>query len=121
MSDTNKPIMYIRKNRRDIAAIYVRGENEAEQELKCRKYAKEKGYEVSYVTRYIEDIKLCDVVIVANFSRISRKRLELEKTRKLFKARGIRMESVSDNNNDNWFLKDIYEAIEKYEKEHQNK
>ena len=116
-----RPVAYIRKNRPDAAVIYVRGENEAEQESKCRKYAKEKGYEVSYVTRYIEDVKLCDVLLVANFSRISRKRLEFEKTRKLFKARGIRIESVSDNNNDNWFLRDIYEAIEKYEKEHKDK
>lgn len=121
MTDKIKPVVYIRKNRPDTAVIYVRGENEAEQESKCRKYAKEKGYEVSYVTRYIEDVKLCDVLLVANFSRISRKRLELEKTRKLFKARGIRIESVSNNNNENWFLKDIYEAIEKYEKEHKNK
>ena len=121
MTNKIRPAIYIRKNRQDTTVIYVRGENETEQESKCRVYAKDKGYEVSYVTRYIEDVKLCDVLLVSDFSRISRKRLEFEKTRKLFKARGIRVESVSNNNNENWFLKDIYEAIEKYEKEHKNK
>lgn len=125
MTDKIRPIIYIRKNRPDTAVIYVRGhdkEAEDSQEIKCRMYAKDKGYEVVGVTRYIEDVKSCDVLLVANFSRISRKRLEFEKTRKLFKARGVRIESVSrKNNGDNWFLKDIYEAIEKYEKEHKNK
>lgn len=86
---------YIRRGRPERAAIYVRGVNEAEQEMKCRMYAKDKGYEVTYVTRHIEDVKLCDVLIVANFSRISRKQMEFVKTYKYFKARGIRIESVS--------------------------
>ena len=117
MTDKIKPIVYIRKNRPDTAVIYVRGENESEQELRCRDYAEEMGYEVSYVTRYIEDVKLCDVLLVANFSRISRKRLEFEKTRKLFKVRGIRIESV-DRKSNGGILEDIYKAIEEYEKKH---
>lgn len=86
---------YIRKGRPERAVIYVRGVNEAEQEMKCRVYAADKGYEVSYVTRHIEDVKLCEVLLVANFSRISRKQMEFVKTCKLFKAKGIRIESVS--------------------------
>ena len=95
MEKTAKVAHYIRRGRPERAVIYVRGENEEVQELKCRAYAADKGYEVSYVTRHIEDVKFCDVLLVANFSRISRKQIEFVKTYKLFKARGIRVESIN--------------------------
>lgn len=93
MKELVKASHYIRRSRPEKAVIYVRGDNEALQELKCREYANNKGYEVAYVTRYIEDVKQCDVLLVANFSRISRKQMEFVKAYKLFKARGIRIEN----------------------------
>lgn len=116
MTDTTKPVIYFRKNRRETAAIYVRGENEAAQELKCRAYADRMQYDVAYVTRHIEDINLCDVVLVSDFSRISRKRMEFVKTYKLFKARNIRIESATGKNNiDHMFsARDIYKSLEPF-------
>ena len=109
---------YIRRGRPERAVIYVRGVDEAAQELKCRTYAKDKGYEVSFVTRHIEDVKLCDVLLVANFSRISRKQIEFVKTYKYFKARGIKIESVSGGEVGSMFsAEDIYKAFEQFEKE----
>lgn len=110
---------YIRRGRPERAVIYVRGENEAAQELKCRAYAKDKGYEISFVTRHIEDVNLCDVLLVANFSRISRKQMTFVKTYKLFKARGIRIESAVGRNDisEMFSAKDIYKAFESFEKE----
>lgn len=118
----NKPIKvahYIRRGRPERAVIYVRGENEAAQEMKCRAYAAEKGYEVLYVTRHIEDVNLCDVLLVANFSRISRKQMTFVKTYKLFKARGTRIESATGRNDisEMFSAKDIYKAFESFEKE----
>lgn len=111
-------IHYIRRGRPERAVIYVRGENEALQEMKCRAYAADKGYEVAYATRRIEDVKLCDVLLVANFSIISRKQMEFVKTYKLFKARGIRIENVSGDNVGSMFsAEDIYKAFESFEKE----
>lgn len=117
MGDAIKPVHYIRRGRPERAVIYVRGENEAAQELKCRAYAADNGYEVAYVTRHIEDVKLCDVLLVANFSRISRKQIECVKTCKYFRARGIRVESVSQKNDiDGMFsAKDIYESLKSFE------
>ena len=117
-----KPIKvahYIRKGRPQRAVIYVRGENEAAQEMKCRAYANSKGYEVSYVTRHIEDVKLCDVLLVANFSRISRKQIEFVKTYKYFKARGIMIESATGKSDTEgtFSAKDIYKSFELFEKE----
>lgn len=118
MKDQIKAVHYIRRGRPERAVIYVRGENEAAQELKCRAYAKDKGYEVSFVTRYIEDVKLCDVLLVANFSRISRKQMEFVRNYKYFKARGIRIESVSGSEVGSMFsAEDIYKAFESFEKE----
>ena len=107
---------YIRRGRPERAVIYVRGETEASQELKCRAYAFDRGYEVTYVARHIEDVKQCDVLIVANFSRISRKQIEFVKTYKYFKARGIRIESVSGHEVGSLFsAEDIYKAFESFE------
>jgi DNA invertase Pin-like site-specific DNA recombinase len=116
-----KPIKvahYIRRGRPERAVIYVRGENESAQEMKCRAYAADKVYEVVYVTRYIEDVKLCDVLLVANFSRISRKQIAFVKTYKYFKARGIRIESASGHEIGSMFsAEDIYKAFESFEKD----
>ena len=117
-----KPIKvahYIRRGRPERAVIYVRGhdeEAETTQELKCRMYAKDKGYEVVGVTRYIEDVKSCDVLLVANFSRISRKKMTFVKTYKLFKARGIRVESVTGQHDINGLFsaEDIYKSLENF-------
>lgn len=118
MKEQIKAAHYIRRGRPERAVIYVRGVDEAAQELKCRAYAKDKGYEVSFVTRHIEDVKLCDVLLVANFSRISRKQIEFVKTYKYFKARGIKIKSVSGSEVDSMFsAEDIYEAFEQFEKE----
>lgn len=121
--EKTKVAHYIRRGRPERAVIYVRGENEAAQELKCRAYANDMGYEVSYVTRHIEDVKLCDVLLVANFSRINRKQMEFVKTCKLFKARGIRVESAANGKDvDELFsAKDIYKAFESFEKEFNKK
>lgn len=123
MTDTTKPAIYFRKNRRETAVIYVRGENEAEQELKCRDYADKMGYEVAYVTRYIEDVKLCNVLLVTNFSRISRKQMEFTKTYKMFKKRGIRIERAVGENymNGIFSAKDVYEALESFFKKEKEK
>jgi DNA invertase Pin-like site-specific DNA recombinase len=119
MEKSIKVAHYIRRGRPERAVIYVRGENEAAQELKCRAYAADKGYEVLYTTRHIEDVNLCDVLLVANFLRISRKQMTFVKTYKLFKARGIRIESATGKSDisDLFSAKDIYKAFESFEKE----
>ena len=119
MTKPVKVLHYIRRGRPERAVIYVRGVDEAAQEMKCRAYAADKGYEVVYVTRHIEDVKLCYVFLVANFSRISRKQIEFVKTYKYFKARGIKIESASGHEADSLFsAEDIYKAFESFEKEY---
>lgn len=126
MKDKIEIAHYIRKNRPDTAVIYVRGhdkEAEDSQEMKCRMYAKDKGYEVVGVTRYIEDVKSCDVLLVANFSRISRKQITFAQTYKLFKAKGIRIESVTGQHDigKEFSARDIYKSLETFFEKEFNK
>ena len=81
------------------AIIYVRGNKTKMQEIFCRVYASDKGYKVVYVTSHIEDVNLCDVMLISNPSRISRNHLEYEKIVKKLKSKGIEVESVSTQDN----------------------
>lgn len=126
MKDKIEVAHYMRRGRPERAVIYVRGhdkEAEDSQEMKCRMYAKDKGYEVVGVTRYIEDVKSCDVLLVANFSRISRKKMTFVKTYKLFKVRGIRVESATGQHDisGSFSARDIYESLEKFFEKEFNK
>ena len=85
------------------AAIYIRGNNEEMQELMCRAYASYNGYKVLYVTRHINDVNLCDVMIVSDISRISRDSIEFVNIVNKLKDKGIKVESCSSE--------DIVESI----------
>ena len=93
MKDRIKVAHYIRKNKAE-AVIYVRGNNKELQEAACRAYAFDNGYEVSYVTRHIEDINLCDVLLVVDHSRISRNSIEYHKIVNSLKEKGIEVISI---------------------------
>lgn len=126
MKDKIEVAHYMRRGRPEIAVIYVRGhdkEAEDSQEMKCRMYAKDKGYEVVGVTRHIEDVKSCDVLLVANFSRISRKQITFVQTYKLFKARGIRIESATGQHDISgaFSARDIYKSLETFFEKEFNK
>ncbi len=88
------------------AVIYVRGNKEKMQEIFCRLYASDKGYKITYVTSNLEDVNLCDVLLVTNPSRISRDQLEYETIVNELKGRGIKVESAihHDNAVDNYLF-----------------
>ena len=100
MENITQVVRYFRKNRRDEVVIYVRGNNEAMQEIICKLYAVDNDYRVLYTTRNIEDINLCDIVLVADPSRISRDRMEYTKIVKNLKERNIKVESVAKEDSD---------------------
>lgn len=81
------------------AVIYVRGNKTKMQEIFCRLYASDKGYKVLYATSNIDDVNLCDVMLVSNPSRISRDRLEYEEIVNKLKAKNIAVESAVDHDN----------------------
>lgn len=100
MEKINEATQYFRKNKRNNVVIYVRGNNETMQEIICKLYAVDNDYRVLYVTRHLEDVNLCDTMLIANPSRISRDRIEYEKIVKDLNTRGIKVESVVKNDSD---------------------
>ena len=81
------------------AVIYVRGHKQEMQEVFCRVYAAERGYKVNFVTSNIDDVNLCDVMIVSSVSRVSRDRIEYHKILNKLKEKGITVESAADHDN----------------------
>lgn len=79
------------------AIIYVRGHKQETQEIFCRLYAKEKGYKVKFVTTDINAVADCDVLLVANHSRISRNRIEYQIIVNKLKKMGIEIESAIEH------------------------
>lgn len=77
------------------AIIYVRGNNQEMQEVQCRLYAADKGYKTLFVTNDIKTVFNCNVLLVANHSKISRDSFEYYKILNELKTKGIELESVS--------------------------
>ena len=77
------------------AIIYVRGHNQEMQEVRCRLYAAQKEYKVLFVTTDLNSVNHCDILLVANPSRISRKQIEYHKTLKDLKGKNIALECVA--------------------------
>lgn len=113
---TEKVVHYFRKNRVE-AVIYVRGHNEEFQEMMCRLYAADKDYEVVFVTNNLEDVKLCDILLVASPSRISRDRLEHYKIIRELNEKGIEVEYAIDadnvNENISFLMNEIFSKKDK--------
>ena len=78
------------------AIIYVRGHNQETQEMFCRVYAADKGYKILFVTTDINTVAGCDILLVANHSRISRNRIEYQIIVNKLKKNGIEFESISN-------------------------
>lgn len=95
------------------AMIYVRGEAEAQQELFCMIHALERYYEVVGVVKYLEEVKDCDVLIVINASRISRKTEEYYTKINEFKKQGIEVEIAGTEENASKFIELITRDLHK--------
>ena len=78
------------------AIIYVRDNNKEMQEVRCRLYASHKGYKVLFVTSDLNDVNNCDILLVANHSRISRDQAEYSQVLNDLRNKSIAFESVID-------------------------
>lgn len=91
--EIKRPLHYIRKNRADQAMIYLKeNNNKAAQRLFCHAYAVDYGYEILGETTNIEDIKDCDLMLVASASMVTRDVNEYYNIEKQLKKKGIDIE-----------------------------
>ena len=98
------------------AMIYVRGEAEAEQELFCSLHALKRDYDIIGTVKDLEEVKNCDVLIVINASRISRKTEEYHTKINEFKKRGIEVEIAGTEENAGQFIELITRNLHKKKK-----
>lgn len=98
------------------AVIYVRGDSKIEQEMFCYFYAYRYDIEVLFVTDDIEkvaDCEECNMVLVRDASRISRKSTEYYQIVKALNKRGIEVVSTMTTENVELFINLLKEDLVK--------
>lgn len=98
MKNTNEVLSYIRKNRETEAMIYLKeNEQKAAQKLFCMFHATDYNYKVLGETTNLEEVKDCDVLIIASASVLTRDKKEYDKIEKELKKKGIKIEVAGSN------------------------
>ena len=98
MKNIEQPLHYIRKNRETEAMIYLKeNDQKAAQRLLCMFHATDYNYKVLGETTNLEEVKDCDVLIVASPSVLMRDEKEFRKIEKELKKKGIKIEVSGSN------------------------
>ena len=105
MSNINKPLYYIRKNRKDEAIIYLKEDDQkAAQRLLCYMWATEHNVDILCETTNIEEVKNCNVMLVASATMLTRDVNKYRKSERRLKKEGIRIEIVVDETNEKEYI-----------------
>ena len=97
-NNTDQAVHYIRKNRETTAMIYLKeNDQKAAQKLLCMFHATDYDYKVLGETTNIEEVKDCDVLIIASASILTRDAKEYYKIEKELKEKGIKIEVAGSN------------------------
>ena len=98
------------------AVIYVRGDSKIEQEMFCYFYAYKHDINVLFVTDDIDkvaDCEECNMVLVRDASRISRKSTEYYQIVKALNKRGIEVVATMTAENVELFINLLKEDLKK--------
>lgn len=98
------------------AVIYVRGDSKTEQEMFCYFYAYRHNIDVLFVTDDIEkvaDCEECNMVLVRDASRISRKSIEYYQVVKVLNKRGVEVVTTMTPENVELFINLLKEDLKK--------
>lgn len=99
-NNMDKPIGYIRKNREDEAIIYLKdNDQKAAQKLLCYLYATEHNVKVLGETTSLEDVKECDMLLVASPVMLTRDTKEYHKIEKELNRKGIKIQVATNGDN----------------------
>lgn len=98
MKNTNEVLSYIRKNRETEAMIYLKeNDRKAAQKLLCMFHATDYNYKVLGETTNLEEVKGCNVLIIASASVLTRDEREYSKIEKELNKKGIKIEIAGSN------------------------
>lgn len=95
------------------AVIYVRGDSKTEQEMFCYFYAYRHDIDVLFVTDDIEkiaDCEECNMALVRDASRISRKSIEYYQIVKSLNKRGVEVVTTMTTENVEMFINLLKES-----------
>lgn len=98
MEYTGQPLHYFRKNKEVNAMIYLKeNDKKAAQKLLCMFHATDYDYNMLGETTNLEEVKDCDVLIIASASVLTRDEKEYYKIEKELKEKGIKIEVAGSN------------------------
>ena len=97
-NNIEQPLHYIRKNRETEAMIYLKeNEHKAAQKLLCMFHATDYNYKVLGETTNLEEVKDCNVLIIASASVLIRDKKEYCRIEKELNKKGIKIEIAGSN------------------------
>lgn len=98
MNNKSQPLHYIRKNRKTEAMIYLKENKQKDaQRLLCMFHAADYNYKVLGETTNLDDVKNCDVMIVASTSVLTRDKEEYSKIEEKLNKKEIKIEISGSN------------------------
>lgn len=99
-NNTDQPLHYIRKKRADEAIIYLKdNDQKVAQKLFCYMWATEHNINILGETTNLEEIKGCNIMLIASAPMLTRDAKEYYKIEKGLKKKGIRIEIATSGDN----------------------
>lgn len=93
MENINNSIHYIRKNRKESAMIYLKdNDNKIAQKLFCYIYAHDNKYEIVGETTNLEEVKNCNLILIASKDIFAKDDDEYCKIKNKLQQKNIRTE-----------------------------
>ena len=97
-NNLDKPVAYIRRKRKPEAIIYLKdNDQKATQKLLCYMYAADYNVDVLGETTNIEEVKNCNLMIIASGSILTRDAKEYCKIEKKMRKKGIGIQVATAN------------------------
>lgn len=97
-NNLDKPVDYVRRKRKSEAIIYLKdNDQKAAQKLLCYMYATDYNVDVLGETTDIEEVKGCNLMIIASASVLTRDVKEYHKIEKKLRKQGIGIQVATAN------------------------
>lgn len=113
-STVNRPLHYIRKNRKETAMIYLKeNDQKIAQRLFCYLSALDNEYQVVGETTSLEEVKNCDLMLVANLD-IFLKNIDVYfEIKKELEQRGVGLKVAVDETNEREYIERALDLFKK--------
>ena len=113
-NNIDRPLHYIRKNRKESAVIYLKENNQKiAQRLFCYLSVWDNEYQVVGETTNLEEVKNCDLALVANIDIFSKVIDEYFEVKKELEQRGVGLKVAVDETNEREYIERALDLFKK--------